>query len=346
MIEVKMRDKEFLSTYDLDIELFNNYKFHVTDVIPVRKVYMLDTTEGMKILKKYEKYPEDLDFIRQALRYIKSGGFENVMGFERNIKGQVMTFFKGSSYAVMDLIDGRESEFNNPVEIDLIIKSLFNLHRASRNFAYEDSSRNILGKTISIYENKLKKFKYYRDRAYEFRYPGKFDNLFLDNYDDFEKAMKHSIDLLKNSSYEKLCSNPYKISVCHHDLANHNIIIRKGNVNFIDFDYSILDLRVHDLCNFINKSTKNSMYDFSKVKHIIDDYNSYASDENEALDNEELKVLYAMLMFPENIYTLVRNYYAKEKMWKEDTFINKMTNKIEEFREKENMLKDDFWRSL
>ncbi len=62
---------------------------------------------------------------------------------------------------------------------------------------------------------------------------------------------------MKQSEYYNLCKEKEKIVFCHHDLAHHNILINKEEVYFLDFDYAVIDLKVHDICNFINKAIKN-----------------------------------------------------------------------------------------
>lgn len=52
LMEYKFRDKVYLSTYMLDTDLFDKFDFLVEDATPVRSVFILKTTEGLKILKK------------------------------------------------------------------------------------------------------------------------------------------------------------------------------------------------------------------------------------------------------------------------------------------------------
>ncbi len=118
------------------------------------------------------------------------------------------------------------------------------------------------------------------------------------------------------------------MAFCHHDLAHHNIIINKEEAYFIDFDYSIIDLKVHDLCNFINKAIKNSVYDLDKCELILKEYQS-----TNTLQNSELQVLYGLLSFPQNFYEIARDYYTRRKNWDEEVFLDKLKSRLE--------LKDD-----
>ncbi len=121
--------------------------------------------------------------------------------------------------------------------------------------------------------------------------------------------------------------------ICHHDLAYHNILINNDEVYFIDFDYSVVDLRIHDLCNYIDKVVKGFAYNFQKAKDIIDEYSGISE-----LDKREIEVLYGMLYFPEEFYSISKDYYFKRKLWSEESFIYKLNKKLENFEERGEML--------
>jgi CotS family spore coat protein len=156
-----------------------------------------------------------------------------------------------------------------------------------------------------------------------------FDTIFLSNVDYYIDEIKKSIDILEKSPYYKICSEEDKIVLCHHDLAHHNIIIKDNEAYFIDFDYSIIDIKVHDLCNFINKVIKNFAFDEEKAEQII---NCYSSVNN--IDSRELKVLYGMLTFPDDFYSISKDYYTRLKQWDKEVFIGRLIKKCEykEFR--------------
>ena len=59
---------------------------------------------------------------------------------------------------------------------------------------------------------------------------------------------------------------------------------------------------------------------------------SYNSVEN--LNDEDFKLLYILILFPRDFYTMVSDYYHKNKDWDKEVFINRFQNKLEneEFR--------------
>ena len=52
MGRVKYEDKKFLCKYDLSKNFFDKLGLDILDITPLRKLYILNTTSGKKILKK------------------------------------------------------------------------------------------------------------------------------------------------------------------------------------------------------------------------------------------------------------------------------------------------------
>lgn len=333
-MENRFSYKEWLSKYNLDIKLFNSYDFLVTDVIPLRKVFILLTDKGNKILKKIDYAKEDLYFIVYGIDYLTNNGFDRIINFYRNNMGHITTVWKDSTYVVMDLIEGRECEYNNPLDINIAVRSLAEMHEASRDIGFsKDCSRFKGFKLINSYKEKLQDLENMKTMALSYKNKNEFHEIFLTHVDYFLERMKKSIEVLEKSPYMELCKVKNNFILCHHDLAYHNILIKDNKGYFIDFDYSIIDLRVHDICNFINKTTKNSCYDFNMLNQIIKEYNSISP-----ISKEEYEVLHGMLLFPEGFYSISRDYFYRKKLWKFNSYLYKIQKKVQDIEERQDMV--------
>ncbi|MDP4143477.1 MAG: CotS family spore coat protein [Bacillota bacterium] len=334
MLDLRYRDKEYLTQYDLNIDLFNLFNIKVDDIIPVRKVYMLCTKDGYKVLKKVDYKEEELQFIIDAMNYIRKS-FDRIINFVKTREGTEYTIWNGDIYYIMDLVDGKECEYSNPVDIAVAALGLGELHKSGEGFKTKYSPRNNNGRLINSFNRKLKEMEFFKTMAEFYDNKKEFDAIFLENTDYYMNQVRQSVSSLEQSQYYKLCSEEDKIVLCHHDLAHHNILVNNEQAYFIDFDYSMVDLRVHDLCNFINKVVKNYGYDISKFEIIIENYSKVNK-----LSKREMDVLLAMLTFPEDIYSIARDYYTKRKTWDEDLFLNRLNKKISNEKYREEFLKD------
>ncbi|SKA89452.1 spore coat protein, CotS family [Clostridium sp. USBA 49] len=320
--DVRYRDKKYLAKYDLSIELFEKFNLKVIDVVPIRSVYIISTDKGNKVLKKIDYSLEELEFINKAIKYIKNK-FDRVIDFVNTKEGDIYVKIKDDIYCVMDLVSGKECEFNNPIDLSIASKGLGEFHKASLGFTSNIRNKYAVGNTIYSFERKLEEMKLFKSIAQMHQYKTEFDEIFLENFEHYTNEIKESINILKNSSFYEICSEKDKIALCHHDLAYHNIIINNNEAYFIDLDYALIDLKVHDLCNFINKVIKNFAFDIEKASSIIYDYSSI-----NFIDERELKVLYGFLYFPEDFYSISKDYYTRRKDWEEEVFLYRLMKKV------------------
>lgn len=317
----RYKEKEYLTKYDLCVELFNRFNLTVYDVIPVRGVYIVSTDKGDKVLKRVEYTKEELKFIYNVLTYIKNK-YSRVVDFIKDVNGEIYTIWNGNMYCIMDMVEGKECNFNNPVDISIAARGLAELHSASEGFKTSLYNKYNTGKLIDTFKRRIQEMEFFENIASIHEKKSEFDSIFLNNVDYYIDEIKKSVSMLEESFYYKLCSEEDKIVVCHHDLAYHNILINNDEAYFIDFDYAIIDLKVHDLCNFISKVIKNFAFDIEKSNIIIE---NYCTKNN--LSKRELEVLYAMLTFPEDFYTISKDYYTKRKAWDESVFLDRLKRK-------------------
>lgn len=345
MLRVKFGDKKYLCAYDLNVELFELFGLEVEDVVPLRSIYIIESNKGRKILKKIDYSIERLNFIFDSLSVIRKG-FSNVLTIERSLKDECYVIWKDGIYILLNLIEGRECSVNNEVDLTIAAQGLAKLHNSSigiknkldmrkyKEFTDTDNLENIYEKALNELDSIGKKVK-------AFRYPNRFDSLFIETMEYYKQSIEECKALLKDTQYNSLFENSSNFVLCHNDLAHHNILIRDSEAYFIDFDYCNINLRIMDIAQLIIKSIKNYGFEIDKCLSIISSYENIFP-----LTAEEKKLLYILFKFPEDYYTVVRDYYLKNKDWDEDTFICRLENKINYKEEMEIFLreyKERFW---
>lgn len=318
----EFRDREYLGEYDLDVELFDKFVDEIEDVVPLRKVYIAKTNIGDIVLKKIDYSISDLRFINSVIEYVKNNGFTNIFSFIPSKNDELFVKWNNDIYCAMTHINGRECKFSNPVDLQISSKALARFHNATLNFPINLKVRDRRGTLINDFYHRINDLVSYKERVVKYRYKNEFDTIFMDNVDYYLKEIQKSIDILENSKYLSLCKDKEACAICHHDLAYHNIMIVGEEGYFVDLDYSIFDLRTHDLCNFMNKVMKECAFNIDTSKDILRQYNKESR-----LSKSELEVLYGMLVFPEDFYSVCKNYYEREKSWEYDLFLKKVTKK-------------------
>lgn len=323
----KYSEKNYLCRYDLSLEFFRELELEIKDIYPVRKVFLLNTAEGNKILKKVNYSIDRVNLISECLNFVKRK-YKNVISYKTFKDGLNYKIWNNDIYVVMDVLDGREASLSNPVEINLCTENLALMHKASigiRQHLIDKYNKDFLDKSIK------EKFKEayvdlgnMKDIVDKYEYKNEFDSIFIDNVDKYLKNINSLQKELENSSYDDLRDDGKTICLCHNDLAYHNFLTNKQEINIIDFDYMSIDLRIMDIADFILKSIKNSSFDIEKMNLAFDGYNNISK-----ITKAEKEILYILLAFPRDFYSIVKDYYYKRKDWEYEVFLSRLKSKID-----------------
>lgn len=320
-------DKSILCSYDLSEDFFQELGINVYDIIPLRKVFVIFTDKGKKILKKINSSHERIDFIDKALNIIKEKD-EYILQYCRNSNGKIITQWNGNSYVLLDMIDGREVTFTNPIEVEWCTKSIAYFHKASEGiiskFTAEEIKLNSLKNMIYEFLNDLCILTEIERIVKKFNYKNDFDLIFLNNIAKAKNDLNKSINLLTKGSYSELFSSEGNNVLCHLDLAHHNFIIEDNKINIIDFDFCKFGMKSIDIYNYMIKVIKNYAYKKEVVINIINDYSSILD-----ISNKEKNVIFALLNYPKDFINIAKDYYLKQKSWDEEVFVSRFKEKIE-----------------
>lgn len=327
MNKTRYPEKNSLCKYDLSLEFFNELGIEVNDIVPLRKVFLISTNDGNKILKRVDYGVDRLEIISESLDYIKRT-YKNIISYNKLKDGLAYKKWNDELYIVMDILDGREVGFSNPVEISLCAENIALMHKASKGL--REHLKNKYSKDFLEISLKDKFQKAYDDLSKiksivkEYKYKNQFDELFINNVDNYLKDILDAKEKLNNSKYEQLRNSGDTVVLCHNDLAYHNFLTKKQEINIIDFDFMTLDLRVMDICDFILKSIKNTAFDIDKMLIGINGYENISQ-----LKDEEKEILYINLYFPKDFYNISKDYYYKRKKWDYEVYLNRFKNKLE-----------------
>ena len=327
MNKIRYSEKNYLCEYDLSLEFFNQLGIKINDVTPLRKAFVLSTDDGRKILKKVNYDIDRINFISDSLEYVKKH-YKNIISYNMLKNSHNYLEWNNDLYVVMDILDGREAAFSNPVEIALCAKNIAFMHNASkgiRGYLNNKYKKDVLDiSLIDKYKEAYEKLKKIKELVSVYKYKNEFDELFMKSIDKYIGEIKSLIDDLKNSSYEHLRTTlEDKIVLCHNDLAYHNFLIKNQDVSIIDFDFMTIDLRINDLADFVLKAIKNAAFDMDKMIMAIDSY-----EEISPLDKDEKKLITYILRFPKDFYTISVDYYYKKKKWEYEIYLNRFKNKL------------------
>jgi CotS family spore coat protein len=312
-----------------EFEIERQFNINIETIKANKGVYYLKTNKGERCLKKINYGPQKLLFVYGAKEHLIKNGFDNVDRYFLNTEGEPYAIVNEDLYTLSEWLGGRECDFHSIDEVRLAAKALARMHEASKGYEPPENSKlkSDLGRWTQLMAKRIKSFDKMRDMLRKKSNKSDFDVLYLRSMDFYKEIGIKALNCLEASSYYELCAIAERDkSFCHHDYTYHNIVLNdKEDVYVIDFDFCKREVRTFDISNFMIKVLKRVNWDINYARAIIDEYNNVSK-----LDNDEYKVLFAYLQFPQRYWRLANRYYYNEVNWGQNTFYNKLQGIVNE----------------
>lgn len=317
-------------------EIVNKYDIHVNNAYKGRGTIILNTDNGLKLLKEVKLHDEKINFIYDIKNELSQKGFY----VDRIIKSSEDTLYidyEDKKYILNEWTNGREVSLNDQKDISKAIINLANIHKATfvhknkvKHKAY-DKTGTLIGRLkkhnqelVRIKNNIRKKPKWLE-----------FDILFLEAFDSYHEEAIEATKYIE-SCYGKMVAK-YTMKRClnHGQYNQHNLLVESGKKMFtVNFEYASYDMPVLELYSILRKALEKNDWNVRVGIQAVEDYLKVYP-----LDNNELKVLYYLFKYPEK-YWKISNYYASlNKAWKPKQSIVKLSKLLKQEGKKKAFIK-------
>lgn len=312
-----------------EFEIERQFNIKIESIRPNKGVYHLNTDKGEKCLKRINYGTQKLLFVYGAKNHLLENGFNNIDKYSLNLDGEPYAVVNEDLYTLSEWIDGRECDFHNIDEVKEAASNLARLHISSKGYEPPVNSKlkSDLERWPYLMEKRVKALDKMYDMARKKRDKSSFDLGYMKTMDFYKKLGARAIKVLNDSSYVDICKETEEDKIfCHHDYTYHNIIIDgDNNYNVIDFDYCKREVKSYDICNFMIKVLKRNDWNLEFSKTIFDGYNKEWQ-----LKEEEYRIIFAFLLFPQRFWRLANRYYYNEVNWGQAAFSGKLDELVEE----------------
>lgn len=320
------------------IELIQmNYDIKINSIEKIKNTYKINTEEGGYCVKviKYQ-YPH-FYFILSAILHLQERQFETIPEIlMTRDKECFIKFFDKYAY-LTKWIPGRLSNFDNPLELAMVSEKLGELHICSEGFDVTANMKPRVGwfSWIDVFKTRRDEILDFKHRISQKAYKSKFDLMYLECLKEEINRAERSISGLEKSNYIQLMEREVlRGGFCHHDYANHNILIDENSkINIIDFDYCILDSHTHDLSSLMIRAMKNGKWDIGKADYIIKNYSL-----SNKVSNEELSIMKEFIRFPQGFWQLGIQMYWEQQPWEEKNYLGRLNRYIEDRDDREDFV--------
>ncbi|GAA0785208.1 CotS family spore coat protein [Hathewaya limosa] len=317
-----------------------NYELKVEHIEKIKNVYKIKSLNNYYSLKVIKYEFAHFYFIISAMKHLQNNGYKGVPKFILTKDNKEYINFYDKYAYLNPWLECRQSNYDNLIDVYLAAKNLAEFHKKSVNFQVEDSMKPRVGwfKWIETFNTRKNEILDFKNTISKKNKKTDFDFQYEKIMDDELKRCDRSIKHIKESKYSELMHKEIlNKGFCHHDYANHNVLIDKDNkIYVIDFDYCILDTHLHDLSSLIIRKMKNGKWNLNNAKDILRVY-----DHIYAILPEELEVMAAFIEFPQAYWQLGIQYYWEHQPWEEEFFLKKL-NRIRLDREERQEFVDQF----
>lgn len=306
-------------------EVGNQYDLEVRRFVQDAPIYVLETSSGRKALKASNLSQFELEYITHSLADLDKQGLKSVVVPLEASDGSRFFRWGDSHYLLMDWVKGRHCDYLIESDALMVAKALARLHSASGNIRLDPvpDTRWLLGVWPLHFSRRLDQLKSFARLARKRSVPHSFDRLYLRDFDRYYREAVGGLEKLSDSDYTELCQDLSLRAFCHRDLAYHNILVDDGGPRFLDFDYSLVDLGLHDLADLLLRNLVLMGWKWERASHILDAYGSVIP-----LDHRAYSVLEAFLQFPHEYWQIGLQYYYEKQHWSEEYFLARYNRKL------------------
>lgn len=212
-----------------------------------------------------------------------------------SVDGNISVEGDESRYIMTEAVRGHSLEFENAAELRAAFAALGSLHKALRSVKCE---REDILKSYSKGVLRLKAVKKQLGCAKKLNDT---DKEFLRHYPDYYNMAKNACEVMEGLYFGVTCP-------IHGTVKEDNIYIGR-NITFTDWELTRSGHFMEDVAQLISRYIrKYACYtaDHLTLDEILDSYTA----ENPVSDNE-LAVLYALLMYPKRYIAMTAKYYGK-----------------------------------
>lgn len=308
---------------DVEQVLEKYYDKDVTSIEKIKNVYKVCCNDKKYCLKVINYNFGHFLFIISVIKHLQQNNFKYIPEIIKTNENKDYVFIS-NKYAYLTLwVESRHCNYENPIDMIIAASKLAELHDKSIEFEVTDDMNPRIGwfKWIETFKTRRYEILDFKEKILKKEDKSEFDILYLGMMDHQLDIATSSIDNLIRSDYIECMSQEIEAKgFCHHDFANHNILISSdGKINVIDFDYCILDSYLHDVGSLLVRMMKGGKWSINNALFILDAYNV-----SNRIRQNHIPILSAFIEFPQDYWQIGIQYYWEKQPWSEESFIKRL----------------------
>jgi len=313
MSSVKVEQLSLIEQHELKMLLEQGYGL-AAEISLCRGVYLLKTDLGELVLKRLRTGTSRTYLIGKLLEQSPKAGLLPQLIATKY--GGSYFFRNGNRYLLTTKLPGREADYLEFGDFLVALQGMRALHEQAEKLIAADSCWQWLTfSVIEVWQQRLQELVFCRKLAQ--RKPDEFGKRYLKWWLYFYTQASLALTLWQKYRGSRLPT------LCYHDWACHNVLIKQGRAALFDFEYLILDSPVHDQANLLGKYLRLHDYretEFARMMQALREYYPWQP--------REIELLQAYLTFPYDYWILGRQYYLEWQPWAQSYYQMQWQRKI------------------
>ena len=299
---------------DRDLQVLEQYPFTVRGSFRVRGAFLLDTSEGRRLIREFSGSPQKLETEQKLLLHLREQGYL-VDRMEPDQEGRLSSVWREyASFVVKEALEGRECDTRSESEIMKAASLLGSPHLSMRECMElsEEERVRMIGPDaedeLLRHNRELKKIdRFIRKKTRK----NEFETAYLACFPEVLEEAERIERMLRDSAYGKLRQQALEEGhFCHGEYTHHNILVNGSQMAVINFEKCSINVQINDLYHFMRKILEKQNYDFRLGIRMLKAY-----EEKKPLTPEEREYLGIRMGYPEKFWKLANYYYNTNKAW-------------------------------
>ena len=315
-------------------EVLEQYDMKIQNVYRVRGAYILDTDQGLRIIREFRGVPQKAQITQNVKKKIAEQGHPFVDLYVENKEGNIITENSmGTPYVLKQWFQGEDCDLKKKEHLVRAGRNLAQLHNYMRNIQEEpmDFQADTFAETLVKHNRELRRIRTY---IREKKQRNEFELFFLSMFPEFYQQAEEAESMLKGMDvkqlYEEVEQNQ---TFCHGNYTYHNLVMLPDATATMDFEKTHMQLQVLDLYDFLRKLMEKSNWKAGLLKLVLESYET-----ERPLSSAEKQILQIKLVYPEKFWKITNYYYNRKKSWISQKNIEKLQSLQQQKNARQNLL--------
>ncbi len=293
-------------------EVIRQYPVQVRGKKRTRGAILLDSDQGMLLLKEYNVSPARIEFEEKLKAHLELQGYSRVDVTRKNRNGEYRTRDNyGNYWVIRQWYTGEECNIRDETAVQRGAAHLGRLHRllqipGQKEEAFYQSEG--IPQEMERHNREMKRVRsYIRSKKKK----NEMEICLLNSFPIFYQQACMAQTLLQDSDYEQLWEDTLRQGrVRHGNYTYHNILFSGEEIITTSFERAEIGIQVVDLYGFLRKVMEKNGWNWELGSQLIAAYQG-----ERPLESREKKLLYILLLYPQKYWKLVNFYYNGRKSW-------------------------------